>query len=189
VGNWANIGLLGKSLRSVLPPKLHAVVLLQGGYRAAAVNTEIASNLAAPGVDVRVLAGAEIENYLIDAETIARASGAAREAIAVQIAEACAELRDSSRASFVNARMQSNATGDAGRKAHQAEEEFDRAWANLELRMTLVRAKGVIKHLNGWLEADGYRTVSAYTLSKAIRPQLVASDLLTVLLEIDDMVN
>ena len=48
----------------------------------------ISRRLTAPGVTVKIWPRAEIENYLLDPETIARVSGAAPEVVALNIIEA-----------------------------------------------------------------------------------------------------
>jgi hypothetical protein len=72
VSNWTRTENLEESLREILPPKLPTVLLLQGGYRPQALNSTIIQDLA-PTVTVIILPRAELENHLLEADTIARA--------------------------------------------------------------------------------------------------------------------
>ena len=190
VRSWSDTEYLGESLREVLPPKLPAVVLLQAGNRPTAANDRIVKRLTAPGVTVKVWGPrTEIENYLLDADTIARVSGAAPEVIAIKIAEACAHLRDATRAAFISEWVASASEGHGTEALAKAEHRFDELWKNHARRQELVRGTHVIKELNIWLESGGYRPISAHRLAKAIRTTSLAPEVMQILFGIDELVS
>lgn len=187
VRTWSGIDHLGEILREVLPQKLPTVVLLQAGHRPKATNDQIAKRLAAPGITIKILSRAEIENFLLDPETVSRVSGAAPEALAVQMAEIHSGFRETTRAMFISEWVASAQEGYATETLVKAEHAFDVLWSDHAHRIELVRGTQVIKELNVWLERGGYRPVSAYLLAKAIKTQSITSEILEVLLGIDDI--
>jgi hypothetical protein len=189
VGNWLDTKNLGESLREVLPPKLPAVVLLQAGYRPANLNARIIEDLTAPGIKVTILTRTELENYLLDADTIARVSGAASEAVALRIAETCIKLREPTRAAFTATWIRGAQERPANEVLCQAETAFDACWAIAARRTEIVRGTQVISELNIWLEKDGYRAIHGYGLATALRPQTLTAEILNVLLRIDEMLR
>lgn len=189
VSNWAATNHLGESLRDVLPPKLPAVVLLQAGFRPQSLNRKILENLTAPGVTVAVWTRTELENYLLDVDTIARVSGASPDAVALHLTEACSQLRAVSRAVFTSTWVGGALEGSAKEVLLQAEQTFDELWSERARQVEIVRGTQLIREINVWLERDGYRLISGYSLAKAIRPQSLAAEVLNVLLGIDDLLQ
>jgi hypothetical protein len=188
-GQFTNGQCLGTSLRSVLPNSLPAVLLLQSGYRPSFHNIKIAASLIAPDVTTCFLPGPEIENYLLDPETIAKASGASTETVAIRLAEIHEGLRERTRGAFITANVECAPEGRAVDALVEAESNFDNTWALRETRKKLIRGMDVIEALNVWLERDGYRIVSGYSLARAIKPQAIASEILHVLLGIEDKIS
>jgi hypothetical protein len=189
VRNWADTDHLGESLREVLPQKLPAVVLLQAGHRPKIANDEIVKRLTAPGITIKIWSRAEIENYLLDPDAIARVSRAAPEVLALRIVEAQSRLREVTRATFISDWVASAQEGYGRETLINAERLFDALWAESERREELVRGTQVIKDLNAWLERGGYRPISAHLLAKAARPQALAPEVLNILLGIDDILR
>jgi hypothetical protein len=189
VRNSSDIEYLGASLREVLPQKLPTVVLLNAGHRPKAINDEIVMRLAAPEITVKIWSRSEIENYLLDPETVARVSRAAPEILALHIVEAHSLLRESTRAAFISEWVASAKEGQGSETLNRAEQLFDILWADDLRRVEIVRGTQVIKELNAWLETGGYRLISAHLLAKATRPQSLVPEVLDLLLGIDEIVN
>jgi hypothetical protein len=189
VANWSDINHLGKIIRDFLPPKLPAVVLLEAGLRSETTNQALVKQLTAPDIKVVLWSRTELENYLLDPETMSRASGAAPEALSLQIAEAHNRLREVTRAKFISERVASAQEGHGQETLTEAEQMFDTLWADHTRRKELVRGTQIIKEINQWLEVGGYRPISAYLLAKAIKPQAIVHEVLNVLLEIDEKVS
>lgn len=130
----------------------------------------------------------ELENYLLDPDTIARVSGAATETVAINLAEIYARLREDTRTSFTSTWVSAAQEGKSIDILLEAEQLFDNLWAVSARREEIVRGTDVIKELNTWLERDGYRAISGHALAKAIRPQFLAPEILNVILGIEDMI-
>jgi hypothetical protein len=188
VANWSGMNHLGQCLRDVLPQKLTAVVLLEAGLRPQATNQALVKRLTAPGITIIIWSRSEIENYLLDPETIARVSGAAPEAVALQTAEIHSRLRESTRAKFISEWVASAQEGCEQEMLAKAEQAFGALWSQVGRRVEIVRGTQVIKEMNLWLETGGYRAISANALAKAIRPQALTPEVLNVFLGIDDAV-
>lgn len=189
VSSLSNSEGFGSSLRSVLPTSLPAVVLLQAGHRSAAHNEQIASALAAPAVTALILPRAEIENYLLEPETIARVSGAAAETITIKISLIHEELRERTRSAYISANIANAREGVAHEALLAAEMDFDSAWNHQASRCKIVRGTDVINALNIWFEYEGYRIVSSYALSRAMKPQAIPAELLQLILGIEELIS
>jgi hypothetical protein len=189
VKNWSVNNHLGETLREVLPPKVPAVVLLESGHRPGVANDQLARRLTTPGVTVTMWNRVEIENYLVDPDTIARVSGAAPEIVVLKVIEAHSRLRESTRAAFLSEWVASAPEGQGSQVLLRAEEHFDYLWSDRARHVELVRGTQVIKDLNVWLEQEGYRPVTPYLLAKAIRANALAPEVLDILLGIDDMLS
>jgi hypothetical protein len=70
----------------------------------------------------------------------------------------------------------------------KAEQQFDFLWSDHARRIDIVRGSLIIKEINQWLESGGYRPISAHLLAKAIKPQAIMHEVLSVLLDIDEKV-
>jgi hypothetical protein len=175
---------VGSAIREVLPERLPAMVVLQGGQRPHSLNQLLIDNLAAPRNTVRILAMAELDNYLLDPDLIARVSGAASEAVYDHLDEAMEALRQAAMAAFVAADIR--VAGSNGSTLKTSEERFRAMWTERENRLRLVRGSQVIRRINGWLEGDGYKTLSSRELAKSIKPTEIADELLDLLLEIEE---
>jgi hypothetical protein len=188
VANWSDIDRLGEIIRDFLPANVPAVVLLDGGLRPDSANSAARRRLEAPGVKVMFWSCPEIDNYLLDPETIARVSGAAEETLSLQIAEAQAGLREAARRKFISERVAVAEEGAASSALADAEADFDNLWAKYERRAELVPGTLVIKRINEWLETGGYRPISSHLLAKSIRPQRISHEVIDALLGIDELV-
>lgn len=76
IARWVGTDRIGHMLREVLTPSLPAVVLLQGGQRTEAGDELLRHQLAAPENTVMIWQRAELENYVLDPDTMARICGA-----------------------------------------------------------------------------------------------------------------
>jgi len=189
VASWSDIERLGEIIRDFLPTELPAVVLLDGGLRPERANLAALQRLEAPGIRVLFWSRPEVENYLLDPETIARVSGAAEETLSLQIAEAHTRLREATRRRFISERVATAEEGHAQKALVDAEGDFDSLWINHERRAEVVPGSLVIKEVNQWLELGGYRPISAHLLAKAIKPQQIPHEVLDVVLVINAMVS
>jgi hypothetical protein len=186
---WLGASGVGESLREVLPPHLPAILLLAAGLRPKHVNADLASRLTGPGLQVKFWSRIDLDNYLLDPAAIARVSGAAPEVIVQRLADAIAQQRDDTRAALLSAWVLAAPEGGTSSTLSQAEDAFEKLWANPADRPFLVPGLRTMMILNEWLEADGYRVLDSYRLAKALRPQSIPLEIMTHLLEIDDLVR
>jgi hypothetical protein len=189
LANWSGIAQLGMIIRDFLPAKVPAVVLLEGGLRPEGANLAALKQLEAPGIKALFWSRCEIENYLLDPDTIARVSGAAPETLASEIFEAQERLREETRRRFISERVVAAKDGQAQQAVVDAEKEFDELWRTQGQRATIVPGNLVMKEINQWLELGGYRPVSAHLLAKSIKPHAIPLEVLDVLLGINEMAS
>lgn len=166
--NFADWQDLGRGLRESIPADTPTTVLLGGGLRHPQLNQGLVQRLAEAGVGCNVCQLPELESYLLDPPTIARVSGAAPVAVTLHMAEAYDSLRDTARAAFA-AQWVSSVSDDSRSVLADAETTFDMFWASRQDRCQVVRGTWVLNELNRWLEAEGYRLVSALLIARAIK--------------------
>ena len=188
VRKWSSTSDLASTLREILPPRLPAVIFLQGAHRPENLNDLIIKDLTAEQLSVVILPRTELENYLLLPEAIARVSGASIETVSVRIDEACSTLRERTRAEFLSTWVGSAQEGQESDSLARAESSFDKLWSEVERRSEIVAGSRIIENLNLWLEQDGYRPITAYAVSKVMKPQSIPLVLLRSLFEIDNMV-
>ncbi|SOE59090.1 AAA domain-containing protein, putative AbiEii toxin, Type IV TA system [Burkholderia sp. YR290] len=186
---WSGTRDLGNTLRSVLPSSVPLAILLLAGHRPKAHNQAITDSLSAPYLAVTIWMRPELENYLVDPDTVAKASGAAPETVAMKLADICWELHHETRSAFISAWVNAAQTGKTLDALIEAEKKFDEMWLVADNRTSLVPGTKLIKHLNLWLEKDGYRTISGLTLAKTIKPQIVPSEIVSGLFEMEGLVT
>jgi hypothetical protein len=189
VKNWSVTEPFGESLREFLPQRVPGVILLESGNRQTKTNQRIVSCLSAPNITVRIWSRAEIENYLLDPGAVARVSGASPEMIALKITEAQSHLREMTRATFISESIAYPQEGSGRQEVEDAAELFDTLWSNAARRSALVRGTQVIKELNAWLELGGYKTINAYLLAKAAKPNLLDAEVFDVLLRLEELLR
>jgi hypothetical protein len=153
------------------------------------MNAEIVRNLSAPGNAVKFWIKAEIENYILNPDIIAKLSGAAPEAIEQRIIDAVESLHDVTRSAFSSASIRLATPGDSSHALFEAEEAFDKSWMDVHRRSDLVRGTQVLRLLNAWLDTEGYRPVTSREIAKSLKPHMLAGEIFDLLLEIDDRVN
>jgi hypothetical protein len=180
---------LGASLRSVLPTTLPAVLLLQSGHRSENHNASLVKKLTAPNITPIILPRPELENYLLDSETIAKASGAASSTVELKLSKIFDDLRESARRFFIAGRLEYAREGAAQEMVKDAEVEFDQRWANRDCRHQMTRAKDVIASLNIWLENEGYKVISGNSLAQAIKPQNIHTDIINAFYKIETLLS
>jgi len=178
-----------QALKEVLSPGASAFLLLEGRHRAAASRQALVDALSASSVRVHCLNYFGLDNYLIDAELIARVSGAAPEVVAVKIREACERMRAKCRLSFVAAQVASVHGSRSVDIVTNAESQFDIMWETVSGRTSLVNGRMVVTELNQWLEPQGYRLIDASQLASATKVQSLSQDLLQPLLKIEELLS
>ena len=186
IARWAGTDRMGHMLREALPPTLPAVVLLQGGQRTEPGDDLLRNQLAAPENTVMIWQRAELENYLLDPDAMARVSGGDADAIMDHLRTAIARLEGPTRRAFAANSVRSAGRGDSRSALDDAEREFDRLWKDEDSRLRLIRGTEVLATLNEWTEREGYKLIAAHQLAKALPPHSIPGEVFGVLLAIDD---
>ena len=188
--SWLGRHDLGAALDEVLPKEIPRILWLGSGLRPAEKNAVLVQALANAGARVHIWAMRDLESYLCSPATIARASGAAPEAVEQRIADVFAHLQDESRSQYVAARSGTSGTS-AGRNLspNDIEIEFERAWATWDRRASLVLGTDLIRELNRWLAQDGYRQVTFLSLARSAQTAKLPAELLTAFMDVDELVG
>lgn len=188
IARWAGTDRIGRLLREALPPTLPVVVLLQGGQRTEAGDELLRRQLAAPENTVVIWRRAELENYLLNPDTIARVCGGDADAIMDHMRRAISRLETPTRRAFAANSVRSADREDTRAALGDAELEFDRLWMDEANRLILIRGTEVLATLNEWAEREGYKLIAPHQLAKKLPPHSIPGEVFDVLLAIDDRV-
>lgn len=144
-------------------------VLLDRDYRSTAEIEAIERQLAIASVDAHIWRRKEIENYLLDPETIARLSGATPSAIDVMLTDSADGLRDYVEGQLVAHALKEAPPGvDPATTTTKVLAELRERWKSPEERLGLIPGKHAIARLNERLQLAGHRTVSARKIAAKI---------------------
>ena len=182
---WEGREGLGAAIRQALPPGLPAVILLQRGQRSIYDVNRLRRVLAAPNVELVFLDSAELDNYLLDPEALALASGAAPLAIAAHLDRIIGELAAATRSRYVAAAVAAGYEESTRDVVDASGQEFDALWTTAAGKRSLVRGSDVLDGINAWLERDGYRCVTALSTARALKGPELPAEILETLLWLD----
>lgn len=164
-------------------------VLLDRDYRSTAEIEGIERQLAASSVEAHIWRRKEIENYLLDTETIARLSGATREEVEAMLTGVANELREGVEGQLVAHALKEAAPGiDPATTTTRVLGDLRDRWEHAEDRLALIPGKQAIARLNDRLQRNGHRTVSARKIASRLNLDL-APELRDVLTQIEEALH
>lgn len=160
-------------------------VLLDRDYRSTAEIEGIERQLAASSVDAHIWRRKEIENYLLEIDTIARLSGAPRDEVETMLTDTANELREGVEGQLVAHALKEAMPGvDPATTTIRVLGELRERWDRAEDRLALIPGKQAIARLNDRLQRAGHRTVSARKMASNI-PLDTVPELRDVLMQIE----
>lgn len=158
-------------------------VVLAGGHTASGARQRLLDEVNATGAKARLLSRPDVDSYLLNPALIARASGAAPEAIEREMRRIDDELL-----AIIKARV-SDSIAAWGERRDEPDlrelRQLEETWAVPSARGPLRSGELWIPQLNEWLEHDGYSAISAPSLARHSRALDIPAELESLLLEID----
>jgi hypothetical protein len=188
-GTWSSPEQVAELIRAALPEGLATCALLGSGLRSPVLSELIRASFEEAGTLVRLLPVPRLDSYLLGPRLLARVSGAAPEVLAVKIAELLELGEEHFRSALVAGWIGSSTDPDSRAVLSEAEEFFDERWSGQDRRLEVVMPSGVLGEINRWLEQDGYRTVTPFTLARAVRFGDVPPHLLKAILDLDEFAS
>lgn len=144
-------------------------VLLDRDYRSTVEIESIERQLATASVDAHIWRRKEIENYLLDSETIATLSGAAPHAIDMMLTDIADDLRDQVEGQLVaHALKEAPSSVDAATTTTKVLAELRDRWKSPEERLGLIPGKQALARLNERLQRAGHQTAPARKIATKI---------------------
>ncbi|MFF1632638.1 ATP-dependent endonuclease [Leifsonia sp. NPDC058248] len=163
-------------------------VILDSDLRAPEViETEVAS-LRTAGSEVHVWRRRELENYLLVAAAIARASGLPARAASDLLADTLEEHREEALIALEAQRLSERGPLAERTVLERAKAEFTARWATADGPEGLVDAKSVIRSLNSHLQRRKANTLNVHRLAKHLTRSDMAEELTTVIDELAEFV-
>lgn len=159
---------LAAALRDVLPDGLPAMVWLGSAHRPPTSRAALEQVLSQEGLRSHLWSRPDLQSFLLQPAAIARASGAAPEAVEQHIADIMEELRSRVRSEVIAAWVTGMSDEAPGVAVERAILHFENVWINWNRRIELVGGTQVLRGLNRWLIDDGYRAVDSAKLARSL---------------------
>lgn len=182
-----SFGLLN---RSILGSSVRVAVLLDRDYLDDASVEEIVKEFESQEVFAHVWQMNEIENYLVCPPAISRLSGLPEEDIGVMLTSALDELKEDSFAQILARELDVwRRQGEhAATTVARVKGQFDHKWeSDLDWRLQTLSGKDILSHLNGKIQSQGGKAVSARALSFSLRRDEMPEEMRGTLLDIEAM--
>lgn len=175
---WIKSELLGSSVEVRL--------LLDRDYRSQAECRKLEQEMKDRLVSVHIWRRKELESYLLVPALISRVAEAPIDDVAAWLAEAASELAGGVEAQFIKSAIQMKPKAeDVATAVESAINNFNESWTGLEGKISMAPAKDIMSGLNGRLQRNGHRTVSARRLASGIRSSELDPEMIDVLNDIE----
>ncbi|MFI7657378.1 ATP-dependent nuclease [Micromonospora parva] len=157
-------------------------VLLDRDDRSNEVVTEITNQVSKDGARIHIWRQKEIENYLLKAETIARASGLDVSTVERMIEETARELRSSTLSRWMGRRYRDSPKKlDPGTVSANALKEFEEKWDGKRDYLAMVSGKSFLKLLNQKVVAVSGDSLNSHRLANEVRGEEIDDEVVTFL--------
>jgi hypothetical protein len=188
--NWEHVGPFSWLLTDLLEQAVQTMVILDRDYRSEGQIRAVEQRLRDAGVHAHVWRRKELESYFLDPAAIARRGRADRTAVQAELVRAAGTRKEEVFAQILAERLKTEVRADRHmtQVTQDARQEFETRWAKEADRPFLCNAKQVISDLNRWLQDNGHKTVSARTLSSALRLDEVPEEMAETLRRTEDLV-
>jgi hypothetical protein len=187
--NWENVEPFAWMLDELLDRSVQTLVVLDRDYRTDGQVVGVEGRLRALGVEAHVWRKKELESYLLVPSAIARRARAPIEQVTTKLIGLASAKRNEVSARMLSEALSTEVTAHRHRTivTETALAHFDRRWGDEDMRPAMCNAKDIVAGMNAWLQQDGYRTVSARSLSSALHPDEIADEMVAVIEQAEDM--
>ena len=188
--NWHQVEPFSWLSRELLGDAVKIFLLLDRDYRSDATIAQLQNSLKGNSVHAHVWHRKELESYLLQPNAISRASGLNLETSLNVLERAIDETRLNAQATFIARRqMDSNRGTDPRTVAQSVLPEFEKIWESSRDQIQFIPPKEVIASFAREAQALGARSVSARSISAAIKSSELDPEMVTVLLDIENVLN
>ena len=170
---------------------MKSYVVLDRDYRPDFQASQVVSKLSNLDITAHIWRRKELESYLLNAEVMARLSGASTNDINHWLDEAFDLQETHVFSQMLDERVRFEVSGRQHFSTIAAEfkRDFDRDWKNYDFRLARSPAKDVLSFINMKCSASGCKTFSARALANAHRAEDFPSEVVTVLASIEEMAS
>ncbi|PPH26932.1 ATP-dependent endonuclease [Rathayibacter sp. AY1F9] len=191
--NW-RVGAFSETMTS-LGNAVKTFVILDNDLRSdAAIEFELAK-IKEAGARAHIWQRRELENYVLDAGALSKASKISYSDADELLTEAVEAGRDEARRTLVAQRLSEKKSnvGGSGSLAdltvlERADSEFELTWSTATGKLALADAKLVLRSVNAKLQARQARTVNSHSLSRNILVEEMPEELRSVLAELEELI-
>lgn len=189
--NWEHVEPFSWLLTDLLEHAVETMIILDRDFRSDHQTKAVEHRLRTAGVHAHVWRRKELESYFLVASAIARRSGADETEILDRLSAAAESRKEEVFAQVLAERLKTEVSANRHmtQVTQAARTDFEQRWANVAERPYLCNAKHLIADLNGWLQDNANRTVSARALSAAVRADEVPDEMVDVLGRAEELVS
>lgn len=185
--NWGQVAPFKWLCDELLPEALQTFVILDRDYRPDAVRESVMQRFESAGIRGHVWERKELESYLLNAQVIARLSGAKQSSVTKWLKKITLHMESDVFGRLLDERLKDEVDG----KRHAVsvttsfKPEFDAAWTDPDFRLRICPPKQVVAALNTRLQGKGSRPVSFTALARAHRRNEIPDELSDLLVQIE----
>lgn len=178
-------------IRDLLQNSVKPFVILDRDYRPDAEVDRVLTDMAANDIAAHVWHRKELESYLLNPDTIARASGLQSSMVIEMLADSASQMESEVFSRMLNEQIQLKKPAgiNIATIAQVFKDEFDIKWSNANWRLFVCPPKGLIRSLNQQIEGVGGNTVSINQLARIIREDEIPNEMKEVLRSVESMVS
>jgi hypothetical protein len=187
--NWRHVEPFSWLLDELLDQAVTAMVILDRDYHTNTQVSEIEQRLRAVRVMPHIWKRKELESYLLVPSAMARCSRANEADIRDELARLATASKEKIFARILAERHETEVTAGHHRVnvTEDAQLDFEQLWTDAARRPHLCNAKELLADMNRWLQSGGFKTLSARTLSSALRSTEIADEMAGVILQAESL--
>jgi predicted ATP-dependent endonuclease of OLD family len=184
--HWPSVEAFSWIKSSFLGSQVKVRVILDRDYRTAEESEALVQRLAASEVSAHIWERKELENYLLGDSVLARVSGLSSTDTVALSDEVLESMHDELQGQVLKASLDSRSSGeDTATALSRASAAFSLLWADRDRRKHRVPAKRFISAWNDRVASRGGKIVTPSKLASAITALEIASEMKSLLLEVE----
>jgi AAA domain, putative AbiEii toxin, Type IV TA system len=189
--NWEHVEPFSWLLDELLDQAVTAMVILDRDYHTDTQIVDIEGRLRDVRVIPHVWKRKELESYLLVPSAMARCSCADESDIRGELGRLATASKEKIFARILAERHETEVTAGRHRVniTENARVDFEQLWTDTAIRPHLCNAKELLADTNRWLQGAGFKTLSARTLSSALRRTEITDEMAGIIQQAEGLIT
>jgi predicted ATPase len=184
--NWDRVEPFAWLVRDLLESSVEVFVVLDRDNRSAKQVSAVKRRLKNISVRAHIWKRKELENYVLEPSVIARLTGESEEETRGRLTRASEDLKETLITRAIANRSLGARPEDRDGLRDEVRAEVDKAWPDIQTRLTICPPKDVLANLNKELAAENKRALTFVRLAREMDAQEVAEEVTHLFEKIED---